>query len=623
MDSVHWHRFSATVRHIAKTGMFAALIASCFVHFSCGGESETDKERTAYDKSLKAAEDAKSELEQAGTDKLFTIEFRKCNSSLEKAKEKAEEENLKSASSAAKKAARGFKRLIKKAKDSEEAMKEVLALKEEATEARKEATKKKTKEHAPRAFGDAEKHFKNCEKLAKDPKFLTRAKQICKLCKETYEEAIELASENAKLRDRAEAAREAMLAIKKQAKEAGAEKKAAQDWLYANREERKGNAGLKELNFHESLSSFESAETAYGQAIEQIQIADNIAKQIEEDQKRAEEQQKLLEAEASGQDNQDDQVEVDLEDDTSAADLDDTDSFLEENIENLALGIEDFDPITGEITLDYTIGPETFKKDYKAVSLKSKKYIGFWDPMMNKEAVESEPEMHLSFRGSDEGFVTLPVPLKAPLTVEWTTYLQVMDITGNMGPVIFSQSGNKKYWWVDFLTFRRIVAKRSPKAYKKKVHKKFKRSPNYWFNKGRKVDMRLEVQPYEKKDGHWLLSIFYDVGEDLGEKPLNKMVIKPDMGHGYVGWRWRRVKFMLRKLRVTGLLDKEIAMKTLMDKMGIEPPDPKATEEPVETGDTNKAQSSGDDPKKSSGKSVKSKKKRKKKRKKSTDDFDF
>ena len=71
-----------------------------------------------------------------------------------------------------------------------------------------------------------------------------------------------------------------------------------------------------------------------------------------------------------------------------------------------------------------------------------------------------------------------------------------------------------------------------------------------------------------------LLSATYDVGGD-GEAP-NKFSTLAFEG-GFVGFRWHRVKFQCKQLRITGILDKKKAVEMLRAKLKAKKPAAAAT----------------------------------------------
>lgn len=579
---------------LSRIALALLLSFACALQVSCGGgEEEKAKSKTA-ERNRSKAEKALAEAKDAGVKKLFKDDFEKYEDLFADAESLFEDGDDAKASKTFSKVRRSISKLIAKAEKAEEELKELEELDSEVKKVRRDAASK-ARADAPKEFASAEKKFEKFRAMLKDPSKAKNAERAGQSAIEAYQDAVSQAERNATVKKKAMQSKESMLAWKQKAKEVGADE--TPDWLQAERQERNANTELGEGQFYEAQQSFDAAESAYNQSFlaaktladlkaggqgytDEVPDADSVSIEPEEGESFAD---------AGIEDDSGGKVgEVEIPED-DPIDPGSPESLIESNLDKIALGIEDYDPITGQVTLDYTFGAATVKKEFKPLALKSKKFLDFWSPMIQKDLQKDDPEAAISFTGNTEGAFLLPAPLKAPMTIEWNAAIQVMDNQGSMGPIFAAQDGGKKYFWADFSTFKRIVSKRSTKKDNRKVAKKFKRSANYWFNKTRDVKMRLDIVKDEKKEGRYYAEIWYDLDEDDGERYLNRKAIKEKFVHGMVGWRWFRTKFFVKKLRITAQLDKDEALKILKQKLGIDATETGSTSTPKKTRKTSKS----------------------------------
>jgi hypothetical protein len=562
------------------------------LQISCGESEEAKSQAKALERNRSKAEQAIEEAREAGVSKLFKKDFEKYADEFSAGEEAYEKGDAEKANKAFKRIVKRVPKLIARAERAEEQAKELKKLDEEVSEARRAAIAKKARTDAPQAFAAAENNYKKFRALLKDPEKIKSAERTGRRAKEAFDDAVSEAAQNVVVKQKAVQSKDAMAVWKQKAKEIGAAEKSASDWLHAERQERNGETELANGQFHEAQQSFEAAETSFNSAFVNVKSLERFAAGNDDTNvpEVADPESVAIDPEEdsfadSGTPEGSDGGSVGVDDvptpEDEPFDPGSPESFIENNLEKLGLGIDDYDPVSGQIILDYTFGPDKFKKDYKALKLKNRKYIGFWDPGIRKEVAKGDPEAAISLAGNTEGLVLLPVPLKAPMTIEWSTNIMVMDSTGSMGPVFGAQKGGKKYFWADFATFKRFVSGRTTKKDAKRVPKKFKRSANYWFDKTRQVRMRLEIEKSEKKKGSVVISLFYDLDEEVGEKPINIKVVKETMVAGQLGWCWSRTKFIIRKLRVTAQLDKDEAVKILKEKLGVEDSGPETGSAPT------------------------------------------
>jgi hypothetical protein len=227
-----------------------------------------------------------------------------------------------------------------------------------------------------------------------------------------------------------------------------------------------------------------------------------------------------------------------------------------------------YDDATGAVTLDYTNGRD-LERDVDRSKVPGN-HLRFWDPYWTKPGNSSpgEEEFAFSFDANTSGFFFTPVPFRYRVRVEWEAQIQTMDQDASLACLVMLDRGKESYYMADFVHLSLVEA--GSRKWLKPLGGPFAASPNSWFEKKRQVAMRVEYQmpdPAQAPKGplrSGRLSVSYDLGGEL--EAANKAPAKA-RERGFVAFRWHRAKFQARRLRISGILDKERAVSLLRQKL--------------------------------------------------------
>ena len=123
----------------------------------------------------------------------------------------------------------------------------------------------------------------------------------------------------------------------------------------------------------------------------------------------------------------------------------------------------------------------------------------------------------------------------------------------------------------------------------KAVPGKYSGSANYWFDKTRDIGMVVEFdapgedlgtdEPTEEQlTDNAKMTVIYDTKTDPIENTFKSS--GPITFSGFVGFKWHRVKFTVKRLKISGILDKETAVSMLRAITGIKKKGPSKRKAP-------------------------------------------
>ncbi|MEM7231514.1 MAG: hypothetical protein AAF517_05040, partial [Planctomycetota bacterium] len=273
-------------------------------------------------------------------------------------------------------------------------------------------------------------------------------------------------------------------------------------------------------------------------------------------------------------------------------------AFLQEHIRDLTpLGAASYDPITGKILLDYSIG-RVAKKEINV--LKTKKKHLDWEDFTTKAVPtdQLDPEATFGLGGNTDGFVIAPVPFRYGVKVTFDMNILTMTGAGSFGVVVNFDPKKKSFYRTNFLNIARVTSGSIPK-WKPVKGEKGTKNANYWADKTRRIpwDITYEMpNPDKASKGPTKsarVSVTYDIAGD--DETANIANMTSRMQRGYVGFMWNQVKFRLFKLKICGVIDKEMAVAELRRKLGIKK-GAKPKDDPEDEVDDNPTIPEGDKP---------------------------
>ena len=179
----------------------------------------------------------------------------------------------------------------------------------------------------------------------------------------------------------------------------------------------------------------------------------------------------------------------------------------------------------------------------------------------SKESKGQTNNIGMSFGGNTEGFFLLPIPFK-DLTLTYQAEIGVMTGSGAMGPVFACSDDGKLYYAANFGTVEQWKNGRKAGALPPQ-DPKCRGVPNSWLIKYRAIEMRIEYKAKDEKKSQ--IDIWYDLSTEP-ENPIARHLV-PTLT-GFTGFYWYQTKFKIRQLKLTGKLDKELAVKVLRGMVG-------------------------------------------------------
>ncbi|MCZ6796296.1 MAG: hypothetical protein O7J95_22010 [Planctomycetota bacterium] len=496
-----------------------------------------------------------------------------------------------------------------------EARRDGLAAQREADRAEKAAREAKADVASPREFKEARDLYKRGKDAlqATDTTTIARAWSYFMTAQAAFEDVIEAAKIYRAVKEKASLAREEMLRLRAQAVEVKAEELARQELLFADQQARNAEVDFKNGYHQRALESFQQASQAFASAVGQANIQKALAQSnvpgpgglnpSPEPGAVVEGSEPKREEPAPGDFNPPPEPGAVVEGSEPergeprtvvvgvpevTPDLSEDDAFLQTHHKELAAGVSSYDPYSGEIVLDL---PAHLLKNsiYYPQGIK-KKHIWFKDPWEEAESrrgagrhggrgrrggAQGEYRYTFSFHGNTQGLFLIPVPLTGEIVIEYVVKIQIMDRHADLGPVLFSSPKGLTRYDVEFIRFRKRIAKSVPKVYAGAIPPEWNRSPYVWFDKAYPVRMRVEVAPDQKRKNRSIMAVYYKYGETTGRfghdreaRPANQVSIRSDKS-GYVGFQWDRAKFNIRAFKITGKLDKKAAVKLLKKKLDV------------------------------------------------------
>jgi len=244
-------------------------------------------------------------------------------------------------------------------------------------------------------------------------------------------------------------------------------------------------------------------------------------------------------------------------------------AYLELNVKNLLpSGRIEYDPASGAVRLDYTIGKD-LAKDIVWVDPATKGYTRFEDPRYASGKRNQDPDqlknIAFSIESSTRGWAAIPVPLRYYARVDWGMQIGTMSKSGTFTAVLMYDAKKKSGYaaeWVKLGLLSGGVAKVgvAPGDYNQVADR--------WFDKKKVVPMLVEYRtPDPKKGGDptksGLFSITYNVG---GEPTVTNSISVAQYKGGQVAFLWSDTKFKMMELLITGILDKKAAVEMLKAK---------------------------------------------------------
>jgi len=598
-------RFSALCRCLLAVAVGLSLA-------SCTSDDPGKKKKTEDPAELEATvASLLEEVKGAGADaeEIEAIEalIQKAAASTEKGKPELAVKSLKSAQ----------KSLIKLQEDSEktaESLKKLAADKTAAVDAKKRADGAKAAQLAPEAFKHAQDTLAKANAAAakKSSTGAAQAKQLYQQAKEAYDDAIAQAKANESDKKRADEEKKEMLAKKEEAKTKGAEQKAAVEWNYAAQVEREAESLLAKGDFSQATDSFKSAQNSYVDAIAAvIRVDEDAAREAEAKKAEAE----AIAAGKTPNDPKETGPEVEEPRPTAKPavkpvaiapsptgiappqgfdpnaeafkqDIDAEDEeLLNSNYSKLTpSGKLEYDMTTGMVTINYAEGTDVKKDAIYDPSLPTKGFLQFRPVMQTPQrggpgfGPEQKKQLAAySFAANTQGQLFFPIPLRFYARVEYLMQINTMDQANNFGMFLMYNKAKGGYMtdWVKAGTTKGTGGRVPPQ---------FTKSANEWFDKVNMKPMVLEYLMTDAKTG--MLTNIYN-NDDAANEGQDKLTVKvPSAAYqrGIVGFKWSRVKFQVVDLVITGVLDKQEAVKILREKLKMPKAAPKKEETKKEGG---------------------------------------
>jgi hypothetical protein len=286
------------------------------------------------------------------------------------------------------------------------------------------------------------------------------------------------------------------------------------------------------------------------------------------------------------------------QDDSGAED----DALILEHIRKLSPKLE-YDPATAAVTLDYTIGVDVksaLKDDPPCKELQQKQHILFEPPVSDRrieiEPISGKKTSPYSFSANTQGIVAFPVPFRYYVRVELKLSLLALDRTGTFDCLVMydrTKSESLVAEWLKVGVMKGGVPSVVPLSTGEHA-REYGGPADRWFPKTHEVPMLVEYRmpdPDPKRAGKdplktGLLTVEFEVGNNLRSATSSYPSKGESLQRGLVGFQWSRVKFQVRDLQITGILDKKAAAEILREKLKlpekVDPPaDGKQKESPA------------------------------------------
>ena len=614
-------RYVAALLHAALVTTLVATLTSCSGDSETpsggkkkGGESSSARDSDNTEELAEEVEDLRNAARKAG---VSDEALKKADQYIEDAEDLLEDDKTSRARKKFKSARKALNSAVKTHKAVAKKIEELADLREKALASKKKASEASAQTNAPDIWKEAEGFFAKAETEVKKGtmRSVKLARTSLEQAHDQYAEAVTAAAENEAIRVQAEGEKKAMAELKKSAKDEAADKKAANEWLRAGQTEREANTLLASGDFRSAVESFKQATRAYQRAVEAVKMQEEMDRYQAEAEKREKEQSEQQEKDrqrylAEQQENRDRGFESDdsivgFDDDDMLIDaaasiplpdgfdveicvqeLDSEDEeFLATHYKELTKsGIIEYDPATGAVRFDYALGKDV-RSDLQQRSIKKKAYLSFKHFMQGRKDMfglseeEQKRKSPFSFAGNTRGLVTFPVAFRCWARVDYYMQIQTMDTSGTFRNLLMFTPRKRSGFVAEWLRAG-YMSGGSPKLSTKGLPREFHGSANEWFDKTSDKAMRIEFRlgdPKSKKapDKSGAFSVTYDFG---GDEPQENKIKSAKYKSGLVGFQWNRVKFEVRELVITGILDKKKAVTLLRKKLRIKkekkPPEP-------------------------------------------------
>jgi hypothetical protein len=575
-------------------------------------EEEEEKKRSTAGGPIQQAKEAALELqrecEEKGLDKKYKEDFDRAVARTKKARSYFLDPDKRSkARIYYKRASSEFKSILANAEESSEKTAAVEKEKKLADKAKAKADKAEAKLNAPDYYEPALEAYEDGLAGLKEATTasLSNAKRSFTDALEGFEDAATIAKENKQYRILAVNLKEKMESYKARALEKGADSKALGRWQQAESMELTADAALESGEFQQAAGQYTQAAQTYTEALKSV--LDETAFQAE--LAKIKEEQKTADAEFARRRKEELELAVKARTGggrlppppppgtappagsprppgtglppTGAAattlsptcvagvdlslfpqELDEEDeAFLIENLHELSKRAN-YDPDTGGVILDYTNGQELEKEIQKLRTPKSS--ISFVDPQMLLGGSDIPDQAQISMDGNTSGTVLFPIPFKYKVRMSWAFNILTMTGKGDWGAIVSFDTRKKTRYRTNFLDIGSMKGSAPPNW--KKMPGKPGTNANYWHTKQRPVNWVVELDMDKADDGGEIRAT-YDAGGT--EELVNKIKSKKLNQSGLVGFKWRDVKFRIRKLTICGFLDKQETVRMLREKLGV------------------------------------------------------
>lgn len=589
-----YHQLTLSARWLVVLALACALV-------SCSGDESKAKKKPTEDPT-ELEESVNELLEKLRKDGADAEKLAEVESLIEKAAKSRDKGKAEAAISTLKRAERTLTQLQTEQAKLSEDHKKLAADKTSAVDARKRAETAKAAQLAPEEFKRAQDSFAKAEAAAakKSAAGIVQAKQHYQQSKEGFDEAIKQAVANEGDKKRADEEKKVMLAKKEEARTKGGEQKAALAWSSAEQTEREAEALLAKGEFLQAKDTFAQAQTFYVETLTAIQMADEEAARMAELKKADEEAAKAAQvAEPELTPEEDDKTArpptVTPRQPTGAAvaapgsiagptgydptadfykqELDAEDEeFLNTHYAELTPSKKlEYDITTGMVRMDYTDGIDVKRDGIYDPALPKREHLQFRPVVQQNQRAGGTggfgPEQQkqlaaFSFAANTKGQIFFPVPLRFYARIDYLMQINTMDQSNSFNVfLMYDVKKNAGYMtdWVRAGTTRGTGGKGIPP--------KFLQSSNEWFDKVNLKSMVVEYLMTGPKAGTLTNIYNNDDAANEGEDKLTVKVSSAAYQRGRIGFRWDRVKFQVVDLVITGVLDKQEAVRILREKL--------------------------------------------------------
>jgi hypothetical protein len=566
-------------RRLLPIALAFSFLAGC----DSGSTDKDKKGSVSAEARLEQAQKLLDEAKDAGADKIAAEEFETYSKKLEDAQKLIEDGKGDKSISKISSASGGFKDLIQRVGDFKKNQASATESKKKADAAVAAAKRVQVDVNAREQWEDVEKLYEKANADLQDPKKVQTAAASFNAVVDRIKVARQSADSAKQWKDKAEAQ---MKVAKEKQGQAVQERATATDLTIGQQFLLEADSDFKNGKFQESFIGYQRADQAFADALSRAKEAKEVAGSNmpaadpavtppadlgaggpkKEETPGAEPAAAAEKVAKKGAAEPAPEAGKVAEGELSADDED----FLTKNISKFcAKRPVEYDPGTGTITVEYPFGDE-MKKDLYFPRKMDPAHIQYKDPTMqigSKEA-KGQKDVGTSFIGNTLGFFLLPFPFKDSITYEYNCQIALMKSEGTLTAVFMSSKDAKSYLGANFGTIEVWRDGRLLKAIPPS-DPKYKRSPNMWYSKitlgGVAMRITLEANPDPKKGS--TLKIFYNLNDGGDDQPI--CAAQVPSRSGFAGFAWSNTKFQINQWKITGKLDKVMAVKLLKEKMGM------------------------------------------------------